>query len=94
MERGKSWRLYQRLTYRYLQQFQTFGGFLTVGGGRGIRFNLFVQSFSQLNEKYGDNTAQNILDNCYVWNYLKTSNEVTAEKISKKIRNIYNFKLE
>ena len=27
-------------------------GFLTVGGGRGIRFNLFVQSFSQLNEKY------------------------------------------
>lgn len=65
--------------------YQTFGGFLTVGGGRGIRFNLFVQSFSQLNEKYGDNTAQNILDNCYVWNYLKTSNEVTAEKISKKI---------
>lgn len=51
----------------------------------GIRFNLFVQSFSQLNEKYGDNTAQNILDNCYVWNYLKTSNETTAEKISKKI---------
>ena len=35
----------------------------------------------------GDNTAQNILDNCYVWNYLKTSNEVTAEKISKKIGN-------
>jgi len=32
--------------------FQIFGGFLTVGGGRGIRFNLFVQSFSQLNEKY------------------------------------------
>nr|WP_304683177.1 TraG/TraD/VirD4 family protein [uncultured Clostridium sp.] len=50
-----------------------------------MRFNLFVQSFSQLNEKYGDNTAQNILDNCYVWNYLKTSNETTAEKISKKI---------
>lgn len=74
--------------------FQIFGGFLTVGGGRGIRFNLFVQSFSQLNEKYGDNTAQNILDNCYVWNYLKTSNEVTAEKISKKLRNLYNNKLE
>lgn len=33
----------------------------------------------------GDNTAQNILDNCYVWNYLKTSNETTAEKISKKL---------
>ena len=60
----------------------------------GIRFNLFVQSFSQLNEKYCDNTAQNILDNCYVWNYLKTSNEVTAEKISKKLRKLYYNKLE
>lgn len=51
----------------------------------GVRFNLFLQSFSQLNEKYGDNTAQNILDNCHVWTYLKTSNEATAEKISKKL---------
>ncbi len=62
-----------------------FGGFLTVGGGRGIRFNLFIQSFSQLNDKYGDNTAKNILDNCHCWNYLKTSNFETAEMISKKI---------
>lgn len=62
-----------------------FGGFLTVGGGRRIRFNLFLQSFSQLNEKYGDNMAKNILDNCYVWNYLKTANDETAEKISKKL---------
>lgn len=43
--------------------------------------------FNQLNEKYGDNTAQIILDNCYVWNYLKTSSDTTAEKISKKIGN-------
>jgi len=35
----------------------------------------------------GDNTAQIILDNCYVWNYLKTSSDTTAEKISKKIGN-------
>ena len=62
-----------------------FGGFLTVGGGRGIRFNLFLQSFSQLNSKYDENTAQNILDNCHIWNYLKTSNDTTAEKISKKL---------
>lgn len=43
--------------------------------------------FNQLNEKYGDNTAQIILDNAYVWNYLKTSSDTTAEKISKKIGN-------
>lgn len=66
-----------------------FGGFLTVGGGRRIRFNLFLQSFSQLNSKYDENTAQNILDNCHIWTYLKTSNDTTAEKISKKLRNIY-----
>ena len=40
-----------------------------------------------MNEKYGDNTAQIILDNAYVWNYLKTSSDTTAEKISKKIGN-------
>ena len=62
-----------------------FGGFLTVGGGRGIRFNLFIQSFSQLNDKYGDNTAKNILDNCHVWTYLKTSNFETADMITKKL---------
>lgn len=67
------------------QLYLIFGGFLTVGGGRGIRFNLFIQSFSQLNDKYGDNTAKNILDNCHCWNYLKTSNFETAEMISKKI---------
>lgn len=62
-----------------------FGGFLTVGGGRKIRFNLFLQSFSQLNGKYDENTAQNILDNCHIWCYLKTANDTTAEKISKKL---------
>ncbi len=63
-------------------------GFLTVGG-RQTAFALIFSynGFNQLNEKYGDNTAQIIMDNCYVWNYLKTSNEVTAEKISKKLGN-------
>ena len=56
--------------------------------------NLTLDCLKALNEKYGDNTAQNILDNCYVWNYLKTSNEVTAEKISKKLRKLYYNKLE
>ncbi|MBQ3409613.1 MAG: type IV secretory system conjugative DNA transfer family protein [Clostridia bacterium] len=44
-----------------------------------------MQSFSQLNSKYDENTAQNILDNCHIWCYLKTSNDTTAEKISKKL---------
>ena len=56
-----------------------------MDGGRGVRFDLFIQSFSQLNEKYGDNVAQNILDNTHVWSYLKTSNEASAERIRKEI---------
>jgi type IV secretion system protein VirD4 len=37
---------------------------LTVGAGRGMRFNLFIQSFSQLKEKYDENTSDTIKANC------------------------------
>ncbi len=71
-----------------LQPFQTFGR-LPYSWRTGEKFALIYlySGFNQLNEKYGDNTAQIILDNAYVWNYLKTSSDTTAEKISKKIGN-------
>lgn len=74
-------------------QIPSFGSFLTVGGGRGIRFNLFIQSFSQLREKYGEDVSKNILDNCHVWTYLKTSNTETAKLISERLRNVHLFNL-
>ncbi|MCL2772742.1 MAG: type IV secretory system conjugative DNA transfer family protein [Oscillospiraceae bacterium] len=58
---------------------------LTVGGGRGIRFNLFVQSLAQIEEKYGRESAQTIADNCHCWAYLKTTDDGTASKISKRL---------
>jgi type IV secretion system protein VirD4 len=58
---------------------------LTVGGGRGGRFNLFVQSISQLEHKYGCEQAQTITDNCHCWIYLKTANVETASQITKKL---------
>ncbi len=64
---------------------------LTVAGGRKIRFNLFLQSFSQLDNKYGKEVAENIRDNCQTWIYLKTASNETASIISKKIRNLYYF---
>ena len=73
-----------------------FGNMLTVAGGRKIRFNLFLQSFSQLENKYGREIAENIRDNCQTWIYLKTaSNETASISFSyfKKNRNLYNFKL-
>lgn len=62
-----------------------FSNMLTVAGGRKIRFNLFLQSFSQLENKYGKDIAENIRDNCQTWIYLKTASNETASVISKKL---------
>lgn len=62
-----------------------FGNMLTVAGGRRIRFNMFLQSFSQLENKYGKEVAENIRDNCQTWIYLKTASNETASIISKKL---------
>ncbi|MCX8075236.1 MAG: type IV secretory system conjugative DNA transfer family protein [Clostridia bacterium] len=64
-----------------------FSNMLTVGGGRKIRFNIFLQSFSQLESKYSKEIASNILDNCQTWIYLKTANIDTANKIMRKLGN-------
>lgn len=59
-----------------------FLNFLTVGGGRGIRFNLVIQSFAQLNEKYGNHAATGIKGNCHIWVYLASSEKETRDEIS------------
>ncbi|WFD10852.1 VirD4-like conjugal transfer protein, CD1115 family [Tepidibacter hydrothermalis] len=64
-----------------------FANKLTVGGGRGIRFNLFLQSFMQLDEKYGKETAGTIKSNCETWIYLQADDLNTLEEISKKLGN-------
>lgn len=64
-----------------------FQNMLTVAGGRKIRFNLFLQSFAQLDNKYGREVAENIRDNCQNWIYLKTASTETATAISKKLGN-------
>ena len=46
---------------------------------------LFLQSFSQLENKYGREISENIRDNCQTWIYLKTASNETASIISKKL---------
>lgn len=46
---------------------------------------MFLQSFSQLESKYGKEVAENIRDNCQTWIYLKTASTETATIISKKL---------
>ncbi len=63
----------------------SYSNMMTVSAGRGIRFNMFLQSFIQLEEKYGKEVAENIRDNSAVWLYLKTASNETASVISKKL---------
>lgn len=82
--------LFKRVNY-ILDEFGNFStipafqNMLTVAGGRKIRFNLFLQSFAQLENKYGKEVAENIRDNCQTWLYLKTASTETATTISKKL---------
>lgn len=62
-----------------------FDKFMTVGGGRGIRFHLFLQDFNQLDEKYGDKIGRTIRANAETWIYLQTDNDQTLEELSKKL---------
>ncbi|MBW4079971.1 VirD4-like conjugal transfer protein, CD1115 family [Paenibacillus sp. S150] len=58
---------------------------LTVGGGRGMRFNLFLQSFEQLKEKYDDHVANTIKSNCQTWIYLQADDLETLREVSEKL---------
>lgn len=60
---------------------------LTVGRGRGIKFNLFIQALSQLDEKYNKEIASIIKSNCQNWIYLQSDDLGTREEISKKLGN-------
>jgi len=66
-------------------QIPDFATKLTVGGGRGIRFNLFLQSLSQLDEKYGKEVSKTIQGNCETWLYLQADDLETLKTISEKL---------
>lgn len=68
-------------------QIPDFSNKLTVGGGRGIKFNLFLQSFAQLDDKYGKEVAKTIKGNCENWIYLQADDLETLDEISKKLGN-------
>lgn len=59
---------------------------VTVGNGRNIGFDFYVQSYTQLFKLYGDN-AQTIIDNCANEIYVRSGDPETIEKLSKKLGN-------
>jgi type IV secretion system protein VirD4 len=60
------------------------GTIITVCLGRKIRFNLVIQAYSQLKEKYGD-SWETIDGNCGNTIYILTTDTATAEKIAEKL---------
>lgn len=59
---------------------------ITVCLGRNIRFNLVIQAYAQLKNKYGED-ADTIDGNCGNTIYILTNDQETAEKVSKKLGN-------
>lgn len=62
-----------------------FTSMMTVGGGKGIRFNIFLQAFSQLDEIYEKEAAKTIRSNCENWIYLQSDDEETRKDLSEKL---------
>lgn len=60
------------------------GSMITVCLGRNIRFNLVIQAYSQLKEKYGD-ISETIESNCGNQIYILTNSDETSEKFSKLV---------
>ncbi|MCL2076841.1 MAG: type IV secretory system conjugative DNA transfer family protein [Oscillospiraceae bacterium] len=58
---------------------------LTVGGGYGLRFHLFLQDFNQLKSKYSNEVAAIIRGNCQAWVYLQSSDTDTLKEIEKRL---------
>ena len=58
---------------------------LTVAGGRGVRFNLFLQSFEQLTQKYDRETAAIVKSNCQTWIYLQADDKETLQDVCDKL---------
>jgi len=58
---------------------------LTVAAGRGIRFNMYLQSFEQLKEKYDEHVSNTIKSNCETWIYLQADDKDTLEEVSGKL---------
>lgn len=59
-------------------------GMVTVGAGRGFRFHLIVQAYSQIKSRYGEG-ADTIIGNCSNQIYILTKDDQTAKQFSSLI---------
>jgi type IV secretory pathway TraG/TraD family ATPase VirD4 len=65
-----------------------FDKFITVGRSRKIWFTMIVQSYSQLNNVYGDNVADIIKGNCGIKMFIGSNDMGTCKEYSELCGNI------
>lgn len=58
---------------------------LTVCLGRNILFDLFIQSYAQIESLYGKEVAETVKENCQNHILIKTNNRETIKEFSKKV---------
>lgn len=63
------------------------GGMVTVGAGRGFRYHLVLQTYTQLKQKYGEDEAEVIKDNCSNHIYILSQGKGTVEEFSSLLGN-------
>lgn len=83
-----------RLPVRVKNKYDEFGNFpkiprfstnMSVGAGKGLGYELFLQADSQLDDVYGKETATSIKGNCEFGVFLNSDNEDTVINMSKKL---------
>lgn len=68
-----------------LPKFNNLENIITVGRSRHIFFEMVVQSYAQLNEKYGKEVGQIVKSNCNIKVFLGSDNLETIKEISEAI---------
>ena len=71
-----------------MPKIEGFDSMITVARSRKIWFLLVLQSYAQLNQKYGDQIASTIKDNCNIHIFLASNDQNTLEEFSKRCGNI------
>ena len=71
-----------------MPKIENFDKMITVGRSRKIWFNMIVQSYSQLNNVYGDKVADIIKGNCGIKMFIGSNDMTTCKEFSELCGNI------
>lgn len=71
-----------------MPKIEKFDKFITVGRSRKIWFTMIVQSYSQLNNVYGENVANIIKGNCGIKMFIGSNDMTTCKEYSELCGNI------